>query len=132
MSGRIVTFTVIIGAIAACAAPTEFQAGKDLKTPQDYCEARAEAECNGIVVQKCGVKDQTSCQGARSNRCVAEMPQGTTYVPEAALACITTTRMAYADATLTGKELQSIADACSKVFSGPGAVRSPCTADADC
>jgi hypothetical protein len=132
MSGQISTIIVIIGTIAACAAPMDVQAGKDLKTPQDYCAARAEAECNGIVVQKCGVKDQTSCESARSNRCVAEMPQGTTYVPEAVDACIAATKGAYADATLTGMELQAIADACSKVFSGPGAVRAPCTVDADC
>ncbi len=133
MSGRIIATTfVILGTIAACAAPMDVQAGKDLKTPQDYCAARAEAECNGIVVQKCGVKDQTSCEGARSNRCLAAVPQGTTYVPEAVGACLDTTRTAYADATLTSMELTAIDDACSKVFSGPGAVRTSCTVDADC
>jgi len=130
MSGRTFIITGIF--IAACAAPTEFTTGKDLKTPQDYCAARAEAECNGIVVQKCGVKDQTSCQAARSSRCVAEVPQGTTYVPEAVDGCINATKSAYADATLTGMELRAVSDACAKVFSGPGAVRSPCTVDADC
>lgn len=135
MSGRSITFIFCSGTFLAlaCAAPMgDVPQGKQLETPEGYCGARAAAECVAIVVQKCGAKDQTSCEKARGARCIAEIPQGTTYVPDAAATCIAKTREAYADGTLTSAEIATTGDACSKVFSGPGGVRAQCTVNADC
>src|SRR5260221_9483069 len=135
MSVRIFTIIFCSGTFLAiaCAAPMGSPDGKDgLKTPEDYCAARAEAECTTMVVQKCGAKDQSSCEKASGMSCIAEIPQGTTYVPEAAAVCIAKTRDAYSDGTLTSAELADIHSTCAKVFSGSGAVRAPCTVDADC
>ncbi len=133
MSGRTITFIFCSSTFLACAAPMgDVPEAKKLATPEGYCGARAQAECAVIVVQKCAVKDQTSCEKTRGASCVAEIPQGTTYVPDAAPACIAKTRDAYADATLTSAELSTMSDACTKVFSGPGGVRAQCTVNADC
>lgn len=133
MSGRIILSTIFFTTLVACAVGMgDVDPQKALATPEGYCNARAEAECTTSVVQKCGAKDQTSCEKTRDAACIAEIPQGTTYVPEAASACIGKTREAYSDGTLTSQEIATIKSTCAKVFSGPGGVRAQCTVDADC
>jgi len=102
-------------------------------TLDGFCAARAKAECNDAVVKACGSKTSTVCITARTDACKSSAPQGTTYQPKNAAACIDTIKSVYADATLTDVEIATLnVDCGTKIFSGPGAARSPCTTDYDC
>jgi hypothetical protein len=102
-------------------------------TLADFCAGRAKAECSDVVVKACGSKTSAACLGARTAACNASAPQGTTYEAQNAPACITAVKAAYADATITDDELATLATTCgTKIFSGPGAARAPCTTDYDC
>ncbi len=105
----------------------------DLSTLDAFCAALGRAACSDAVVRGCGAKSKDACSSARGGACMRDVPQGTTYVPDGALACATATKSAYADAVLTGDELAAIDAACGpKVFAGPGAARAPCTSPYDC
>lgn len=134
MIGRIASWVSSCIVLVSCAAPSGDapDAKPTLATVEGYCAARAESECAAIVVTKCGSKDQTACEKARAASCLAEIPQGTTYVPDGAASCVAKTRDAYSDGQLTAAEVAAVQAACARVFSGPGGVRAPCTVDADC
>jgi len=119
--------------LLACAAPSGSDPAKDgYLTPDAFCAGRAEAECQAVVVQKCGGKDADACSTKAKQSCLTAIPQGTRYLPQNAAACIEQTRLAYQNAQLSADAIAKMKDACARVFSGPGAARAPCTVDADC
>jgi hypothetical protein len=98
-----------------------------------FSAARAQLECTTVGVTKCGAKDASACEATRTSLCEASQPQGTTYVPEHAQACIDLVTQITSAGTLTSAQEQSLATTCgSQIFSGPGAVRAPCKVDYDC
>jgi hypothetical protein len=100
---------------------------------QSYAQARAAAECNATVVQKCGVSDASTCITNRVPGLVAAAPQGTTYNPAAAPACIAAVTDAYSNGTVTADAMAEIDDLCGpKLFSGPGEARAQCLGPYDC
>jgi hypothetical protein len=102
-------------------------------TLADFCAGRAKAECADVVVKACGSKTTAACLTARTAACDASAPQGTTYEAANAPACIAVVKTAYADATITDDEMATLDVTCgTKIFSGPGVARAPCTTDYDC
>ena len=128
------TLSILVTAaiLGACAAPMGEDTGSVFADVTTYCGARAQAECNPDVVTRCGAKDAGSCVSRRSQACLADVPQGTTYQALRAPECVQTVKEAYAGGVLSADKLQAVAKACERVFSGPGAVRSPCSSDRDC
>lgn len=109
------------------ADPTTFD------TLQDFCTGRAHAECSDAVVKACGSKTKDACFAARNTSCLGSAPQGTTFQAKNAPACIVALKKIYADAVLTVDEIKDLGTTCgTKIFSGPGIARSPCTVDYDC
>jgi hypothetical protein len=133
--GKTLLLTLVLLTFA-CAAGSEDSQEKPAamySSLDDFCRARAAAECSDMVLQKCRVKDRNACIAARTTACKTAIPQGVKYVPIAGEACIRTVRDSYSDALLYGVELTAIQRACStKVFGGPGLAREPCTVDYDC
>jgi hypothetical protein len=131
---------VMVGLLAAlacaCAAGTEPPPptlAEKVATVEGYCAARAAAECSSVVVSQCGAKDAPTCESARSASCMQQVPQGTTYQPGKAPACITAVQASYGMGILTVAGQAAIDTACGPVlFAGPGASRSPCTNEYDC
>jgi hypothetical protein len=102
-------------------------------TVDDFCKARAHAECNELVARKCGTTGVAACVATRIAVCVGETPQGSTLVSKHVDACIAAVKSAYEDAKISVTEHTSLSVLCGPgVFSGPGAVRAPCTTDYDC
>ncbi|MEO7096988.1 MAG: hypothetical protein ABI175_27260, partial [Polyangiales bacterium] len=59
--------------------------------------------------------------------------QGAIMVAKNCEACVTAVKAAYEDGKISFGERTNLADLCGpRVFSGPGAVRAPCSSDFDC
>jgi|HubBroStandDraft_1064217.scaffolds.fasta_scaffold60874_3 hypothetical protein len=104
-----------------------------LDTVADFCAAQAEAECSEAVVSACGISDKSACEKASAKSCISAVPQGTTYQPSKAPACLAKVTAAYSTAEITASALASLDPACgSNLFAGPGAARAPCMTNYDC
>jgi len=137
----LVVITAVL--VAACAnggpapADPDLDAGSDA-TPsysdvQSFCQAYAQAQCSQVVVSACGVSDATTCATTAAQVCVANQPQGTTYVATNAPACIALVSSTYSSTTITKDQLAALASTCgTQMFSGPGAARAACQTDYDC
>jgi hypothetical protein len=98
-----------------------------------FCNAYAQAVCTQAVVSACGAKNSYSCELGAAAACIANQPQGTTYVAKNAPACIQLTQQVYASTTITVKQLDELATTCgTQIFSGPGMARDACATDYDC
>lgn len=103
------------------------------ETLEEFCQARAAAECSPAVVNACESGSATTCAELRESACLASAPQGTSYVAKNAKACVELTREVYAKAALSSAEVGLLAHAClDDLFSGPGEAREPCTTSLDC
>lgn len=125
----------LLGLVAcSCATPTEIPAPSSrTATLEEFCRARAEAECSPAVVSACQSGSVETCIALRENACRDSAPQGTTYVPENAGACLELVQAVYVSAKLTADDVRDIATHCDQaVFTGPGAARAPCTSSLDC
>jgi hypothetical protein len=128
---------ILLGlAAAACAAPTDLPedpSANSIATLEEFCHARAEAECSPAVVNACQSGSTEACVAARESVCRSAAPQGARYVAKNAPACVSLVKDVFATATLTAEEVRAISKACdAAVFAGPGEVRAPCTASIDC
>jgi hypothetical protein len=135
------TLLVLIAfAMCACAtgsipsaAPPDSDAGPSLATLAEFCAARAATECSQAVIRQCGAKDAATCEAARVAVCMQQAPQGTTYQPSQAQACLDAVQASYSAGIITVAGQDAIDSACGPaLFSGPGAARSPCTSPYDC
>jgi hypothetical protein len=98
----------------------------------NFCEARASAECSNAVVLACDVQDPSTCVTDRQQLCLMSVPAGTVYNPSAGEGCVDAVTNAYADAEITMAESQAIEAACLPVFNGPGVKGAACQIDTDC
>src|SRR5512135_371510 len=98
----VITFAATV---FACAAPEDLTT--QVATLDQYCNARAKEECSQALVTSCKVKDVSTCVAQRSTKCMNDVPQGTTYVPSAAPACLQAVASAYATTTLTAAGLDT-------------------------
>jgi hypothetical protein len=138
--GMMLALSLILG--SACAAGVEDPGPPPKPAPDpamkygsidDFCKARAAAECNELVAKKCGTAGVDACIATRTTVCKEEAPQGATLVTKNADACIAAVKSAFEDAKISVVERTGIVDVCgAPLFSGPGAVRAPCTTDFDC
>jgi hypothetical protein len=104
-----------------------------LQDVDGFCNARADAECNDLVLSKCQLTDKNACKKARATRCLKDQPQGTTYVAANAAACVNAAKTMYADAKITADEVRLVDAACgASLYSGPKKVRESCTSPYDC
>src|SRR5580704_1613167 len=83
-----------------------------LATVSEFCAARAEAECSSAVVSACGLSGKSACVSARTKTCMSAVPQGTTYQPTKAQACLDAVTAAYSTSTITATALASLDPAC--------------------
>jgi len=113
----------------ACAVATE---QKQVWTLETYCDARANAECNALVVTKCGVAAPADCVRTRTDRCTATAPQGDALLAPKVDACVKTVTDAYADAKLTSAEVAKVRADCDAIWSGRGQIQDKCASDFDC
>lgn len=130
---RLIALPAVAVVAIACAAPViEPDSATQYASLGSFCDARARAECNPQVVSHCGGKDANACVQKVSAACLSSAPQGATYQPVHAQACIDAVKDAYATATLTKDALSKVDAACAALWSGPGAARAPCGVDLDC
>jgi len=132
---KIFSVVLAMAPLVGCAAGAVDSAptGQKYATLEDFCKARANAECTAIVVSKCGAPSVEACVAKRTASCKTGAPQGVTYVASNAEKCLDTIKEVYADAKLSDVEIASLGEACgSKIFSGPGGARSECNVDYDC
>ncbi len=102
-------------------------------TVAGYCEARARAECSAAVMSACTLLSESSCLSARKKSCLASVPQGTTYQPSKAPACVAAAAKVYKTDVITAAALNSLDEVCGPIlFAGPGAARASCLSDYDC
>jgi hypothetical protein len=121
------------GADGADPAPAPAPSGPKYADVASYCAGMAQAECSPAVVSQCGAKGAASCEASAIASCRQAVPQGTTYQPSQGDACVAAVTAAYQDGKLTAAEKTTIDGACGPaLFSGPGAVRAPCTGPYDC
>lgn len=98
-----------------------------------FCNAYAQAVCTQAVVSACAAKNSYSCELSEAAACIANQPQGTTYVAKNAPACIQLAQQVYSSSTITEKQLAQLSIACgTQIFSGPGKARDACATDYDC
>jgi len=119
------------------AEPSDAGMGPDaspsLATVEDFCAARAAAECTTVAMQQCDAPSAMTCQTARAANCAMQVPEGTTYQPSAAPACLAAVTAVYSTGTVTTSGQAAMDSACgTPVFAGPGGPRTPCTSDYDC
>jgi hypothetical protein len=134
--------TAVLAAACASGGPTpsddnEPDAGS--ATPasyadvQSFCQGYAQAQCSQVVMTACEVQDASTCATAAAQTCIADQPQGTTYVAANAPACIALVTSAYSSTTITKDQLAALASTCgTQMFSGPGTARATCQTDYDC
>jgi hypothetical protein len=114
-------------------AHSQHAAKPELSTLSGFCAARAAAECSSAVITACGFTAKSECEGTHAKACMSAVPQGTTYQPTKAPACLAVVTQAYATSQITAKALASLQPACGPdIFSGPGAARAQCMTDFDC
>jgi hypothetical protein len=114
-------------------ATPEHTSAPELGTASEFCTARAGNECSTAIVSACGLSSKGSCVNARTKTCMSSIPQGTTYQPKKAEACLDVVKSVYATNTITAIALASLDPACTTaLFAGPGAARAPCMTDYDC
>jgi hypothetical protein len=106
-------------------------------TEQGFCDAFAKAICNGSVVSACYGSDESTL-AEDTARCVENAtvnacnPGDYAYHRGGAEACLAAIQAAYADARLTGDELEAAREQCLAAFSDNGGVGSSCVRDEDC
>jgi hypothetical protein len=126
VTGSLLTMGAFLS-LGACVA-----AGPKYPFLNDFCEARASAECSNAVVLACAVPDMPTCVTNRQQLCMTSAPPNTVYNPSAGEGCVDAVMTAYADAMITMTESQAIDAACLPVFNGPGAKGAVCQMDTDC
>ena len=120
-------------AIACAAHGNDPPPAPSWPTADSFCRARGEAECSSLVVTKCGAKDRDACVTSRATQCTASAPQGTTYVPEHAKACLDLVTRVFGAGVVTSEDSRAMSTTCgTEIWSGPGAARAPCTTPYDC
>jgi hypothetical protein len=137
---RAMILVLMTATVAACAhgAPADEttandDAGASYPDVTSFCNGYGQAQCSTAVMSACGIQSGTRCTSAAASACVASQPQGTTYVPANAGACISLVEQTYSSTTITAAQLRALATACgTKVFSGPGQARAQCQTDYDC
>ena len=123
-------FTVLSVGAASCGA-TDDPVTYKFPTFEDFCGAKAEAECTEIVQTRCSV-DKDPCVKKRTAICLKSKPLDATYQPGEAEACLSKVSDAYGDDQLTPDELHSMADTCSRLFAGSLEVGASCSATYQC
>jgi uncharacterized membrane protein YgdD (TMEM256/DUF423 family) len=116
-------------------APAEPPAASkpQLRTPAEFCAAEAKAACSDAVVSACGSSGKSGCEAASAKSCLDAIPQGTTYQPDKAPACLAAVTATYSSNLITAAALASLDPVCgTDLFAGPGAARAPCLTDYDC
>jgi hypothetical protein len=103
-----------------------------------FCAKLGEVVCNDEVVTDCYGSseaslpdDKAACAEAYGalSQC---NPNGFTYHPETAQACIDAMTLIWTDARVDETELEDATEACIEVFYEPGAVGDACTLDGEC
>jgi hypothetical protein len=129
---NILTLIALGGLALACSSSAADKFGSS----DQFCSAKAEAECNnlakpcGASVDACKSKRAASCNTAAA----AAAGQGRSYRPNAAQDCIDKVNSVYSNSagnvTPDGDAL--VAAVCERVFSGSKAEREPCVNTYEC
>lgn len=98
-----------------------------------FCQQWSERACSDEVVSACQAQDTESCRTTQKGFCLDLVPKE--FSSERANECLGAVGSAYADADLTGEELNTVMRLgvpCNRVVKGPIGKGGSCTQDADC
>lgn len=122
------------GSLAACGLGGDSE--KPL-TEAQYCEQRAEAECE-ILARDCTLTASAvgACQASRSQACQQEVASvspasGRAFKPANAKLCIEETKKAFS-ALMSAAVWTSLRQVCARAFEGMVAINEACAGDLDC
>jgi hypothetical protein len=129
---NILTLIALGGLALACSSSAADKFGSS----DQFCTAKAEAECNnlakpcGASVDACKSKRAASCNTAAA----AAAGQGRSYRPNAAQDCIDKVNSVYANSAgnVTPDGDASVVTVCERVFGGSKAERDPCANTFEC
>lgn len=102
-------------------------------TREAFCQQWAERACGDQVVSACQAQDTESCRASQKSFCLDLVPKA--FSSERANECLTAVGAAYADADLTGQELNTVmrlAEPCNRIVKGPIGKGGTCTEHANC
>ena len=103
------------------------------RTREVFCQQWAKEACSSAVVSACQASSAETCRLTQQGFCMSLVP--TNFSDAAADACLSAVRDAYADADLTGTELDTVLQLggpCARVVEGPASVGETCTTSRDC
>jgi hypothetical protein len=109
-------------------------ANSDGRSRDEFCRDWAAAACSDETVSACQAQTAAACRLAQQAFCEQTVPDDT-FSDARGDACIGAVRAAYADADLTGVELNTVLQLggpCAGVIKGPVAIGESCTSDRDC
>ena len=127
LAPALVSLAVVMSACGASDDPVTYK----YPTYEDFCTARAQAECSETVQTRC-TADAKSCVDKRTSACLTEKRSDASYQPAAADDCLSKVSSAYSDDQVTPEELHDMAEACEHLFSGSRAVGQTCQAPYQC
>jgi hypothetical protein len=103
------------------------------RTRSEFCTDWAEAACSSTTVMACQAADADACRLAQEEYCQDLVPA--TFSDARGSDCIDAVGAAYADADLTGTEIDTVrrlGGACGLIVTGSRAVGQSCDTDNDC
>ncbi len=103
------------------------------RTRVQFCEDWANAACSDDTVSACQAVDREACSLSQQTYCQALVPA--TFSGADADDCIDAVGDAYADADLTGAEIDTVrrlGGSCSRIVTGTRGVGQACDTDIDC
>ncbi|HWA78225.1 MAG TPA: hypothetical protein VG937_38080 [Polyangiaceae bacterium] len=124
---RFTTLSLMI-LLAACSADE-----KDSRTRESFCQEWASAACSSAVVSACQASSAEACRLTQQGFCLSLVPS--TFSDAAADDCLAAVGVAYADADLTGPELDTVLELgspCNRIVEGAASAGETCTTDRDC
>jgi hypothetical protein len=123
-----------VAGFAALVACSSDDAGERYPSPDSFCSAKAEAECEGVAAQ-CGAS-LDACKDRRVVVCTdaanAAIGSGRQYKAPLAEGCIEKTRALFDLKTLPPDKEDEQSEACERVFEGQTAKNASCGGDYEC
>jgi Dickkopf-like protein len=104
------------------------------ETPTSFCSKWAEAACSDDTVSACQAADVDQCRGSQLAFCLDLVPTAG-FSGSTTRACLDAIGSAYADADLTGAELDTVlrlGAPCDRLVAGPRSEGQLCSSRADC
>lgn len=103
------------------------------RTREAFCQEWAARACSSAVVSACQAASAETCRLSQQAFCATLVPEN--FSDAAGDACLAAVGAAYADADLTGAELDTVLQLgppCNRIVDGPSKLGETCTTSRDC